>query len=144
MEHQLLETMLERFSALDLIKARGQRRTDSTHVLAAIRNLRYLDNIGKTLRAALNSVVRVAPDWLAGLIDATWFERYGRRVDDDRLPHSATQVRAFAQVIGADGHQLLAAIYAPTAPTGLRDLAPIEILRIALVPQFYCQDDTVT
>jgi len=144
LEHRLLEAMLERFSTLGLIKARGQQRTDSTHVLAAIRNLRRLENIGETLRAALNSVVRVAPDWLAGLIDATWFERYGRRVEDYRLPHSATQVRALAQVIGADGHTLLTAIYAPNAPVGLRDLSAVEALRITWVQQFYCQDDTVT
>ena len=39
--------MLERFSALGLLKARGQQRTDSTHVLAAVRNLRRLENIAR-------------------------------------------------------------------------------------------------
>src|SRR5215207_8509665 len=34
-EHLLLDRMLERFKARGLVKARGQRRTDSTHVLAA-------------------------------------------------------------------------------------------------------------
>jgi transposase len=143
-EHQLLETMLERFSALGLVKARGQQRTDSTHVLAAVRNLGRLENIGETLRAALNRVAEVAPDWLAGLIDAEWFERYGRRVEDYRLPTSSTRIHALAQAIGADGHKLLAAIHAPTAPAGLRALDAVETLRITWIQQFYCQDDTVT
>jgi transposase len=38
-EIQLLDTMLERFKAHGLLKARGKQRTDSTHVLAAIRTL---------------------------------------------------------------------------------------------------------
>ena len=144
MEHRLLETMLERFMARGLVKARGQQRTDSTHVLAAIRTLGRLENIGETLRAALNSVARVAPDWLAGLINVDWFERYGRRVEDYRLPTSANKIRALAEIIGADGHKLLAALYAPTAPAGLRDLEAVEILRITWIQQFYYRDGTVT
>jgi transposase len=136
--------MLERFSALGLLKARGQQRTGSIHVLAAVRNLRRLENIGETLRTELNSVAGVAPDWLAGLIDAEWFERYGQRVEDYRLPTSATQIRALAQVIGADGHKLLAALYAPIAPVGLRALDVVETLRITWIQQLHCQDDTMT
>src|SRR3989440_12195801 len=41
----LLETMLERFKAQGLLKARGKQRTDSTHVLAAIRTLNRLDPV---------------------------------------------------------------------------------------------------
>lgn len=38
-EHLLFETLLEHFKARGLLKARGQQRTDSIHVLAAIRTL---------------------------------------------------------------------------------------------------------
>src|SRR3954462_10919195 len=38
-EHLLLDTMLERFKARGLVKGRGKQRTDSTHVLAAVRDL---------------------------------------------------------------------------------------------------------
>jgi len=34
--------------------ARGKQRTDSTHVLAAIRTLRRLECVGETMRHALN------------------------------------------------------------------------------------------
>ena len=49
----LLETMLERFRSQGLLKARGQQRTDSTHVLAAIRTLngpRVLTERDRTIR----------------------------------------------------------------------------------------------
>jgi transposase len=38
-EPLLLETLLSLFQAQGLLKARGQQRTDSTHVLAAVRAL---------------------------------------------------------------------------------------------------------
>jgi transposase len=59
-EMMLLDTLLERFKAQGLLKARGKQRTDSTHVLAAIRTLNRLESVGETLRAALNAVATVA------------------------------------------------------------------------------------
>ena len=58
----LLEALLSRLKERGLLKARGQQRTDSTHVLAAIRTLNRLASVGETLRAALNSVATVAPE----------------------------------------------------------------------------------
>jgi transposase len=63
-ENQLLDDMLKRFRELGLLKARGRQRTDSSHVLAAIRKLNRLECMGETLRAALNALATVAPQWL--------------------------------------------------------------------------------
>ena len=49
-ERQLLDAMLSRFAEKGLLKAPKQQRTDSSHVLAAIRTLSRLENIGETLR----------------------------------------------------------------------------------------------
>ena len=54
-EQKLLDELLELLRARKLLKARGTQRTDSTHVLAAIRNLNRLELVGETLRHALNS-----------------------------------------------------------------------------------------
>src|SRR2546427_690458 len=59
-EEFLLDKLLERCRALSLLTARGQQRTDSTHVLAAIRVLNRLELVTETLRAALNAVATVA------------------------------------------------------------------------------------
>src|SRR5262244_1354631 len=53
-EERLLDTLLERCRAMGLLKARGQQRTDATHVLAAVRSLHRLELVAETLRAALN------------------------------------------------------------------------------------------
>src|SRR5207248_9256133 len=60
----LLDKLLERCQVLGLLKARGPQRTDSTHVLAAIRVLNRLELVAETVRAALNAVATVAPDRL--------------------------------------------------------------------------------
>ena len=66
-EHLLLDTMLERFKARGLVRARGRQRTDSTHVLAAVHDLHLLELVGETLRAALDDLAAAAPGWLRGV-----------------------------------------------------------------------------
>jgi len=139
----LLEAMLSRFKERGLLKARGQQRTDSTHILAAIRTLNRLESIGETLRAALNCLATVAPDWLSGLVAPDWFERYATRIEEYRLPKGEVARTALGERIGADGHVLLAAVYEPTAPAWLRELPAIQALRLAWVYQFFVEDDVV-
>src|SRR5256885_7893295 len=53
-EALLFEQLLRWSQTAGLVKARGQQRTDSTHVVAAIRALNRIELGGETLRAALN------------------------------------------------------------------------------------------
>lgn len=85
-EQRLLDLLVDQLRARDFLKARGRQRTDSTHVLAAVRGLNRLERVGATLRAALNALATVVPDWLAGVAPGAWYERYGRRVENYRLP----------------------------------------------------------
>jgi transposase len=135
-EQLLFDTLLREFRALGLLKARGKQRTDSTHVLAAIRALNRLECVGETMRHALNTLAVAAPDWLLAHSQAEWVDRYGPRVDDYRLPESQADRHAYAELIGADGQLLLTAIYAPTAPLWLRDLGAVETLRQVWVQNY--------
>src|SRR5215212_5839581 len=117
-EHLLLDRMLERFKERDLVKARGRQRTDSTHVLAAVHDLHLLELVAETLRAALDDLAAVAPDWLRGVAQPVWFERYARRVEDYRLPKGQEKRAALSREIGADGFLLLDALDAPAAARG--------------------------
>ena len=74
-EALLLDKLLERCQALGLLKARGQQRTDSTHVLAAVRVLNRLALVAATLRAARNALATVAPAWLPAVSPLAWYER---------------------------------------------------------------------
>lgn len=44
------------------------------------------------MRAALNSVATVAPDWLREQAPAEWFERYSLRVEESRLPKGEAEL----------------------------------------------------
>ena len=84
-EGVLLEKLLQECQAFGFIKARGKQRTDSTHVLAAIRVMSRLELLGETVRAALNVLATVAPDWLRVLAPPEWHERYdGTRLASER------------------------------------------------------------
>jgi len=128
-EHLLLDTMLERFKARGLVKARGKQRTDSTHVLGAVHDLHLLELVAETLRAALDDLATAVPDWLRGVAQPDWFERYGRRVEDYRLPKRREEREALALVVGADGFTLLSALDAQDAPAEARAVPMVQTLR---------------
>ncbi|HSH82096.1 MAG TPA: IS1182 family transposase [Herpetosiphonaceae bacterium] len=128
-EQLLLDRMLERFKARGLVKARGKQRSDSTHVLAAVHDLHLLELVAETLRATLDDLAAVVPDWLRGVAVPVWFERYVHRIEDYRLPKSKEKREALALEIGADGFRLLDALDAPTAPAAATTVPMVETLR---------------
>jgi hypothetical protein len=83
-ESLLFETMLLSLRQRGLLKAGGQQRTDATHVLAAVRVINRVVCVGETLRAALNSLAEVAPEWLSSFAPEQWYQRYAHRVEEDR------------------------------------------------------------
>src|SRR4051794_6658778 len=129
--------MLEHLGERGLVKARGKQRTDSTHVLAAVRSLNHLELVGETMRAALNAVATSAPQWLIEHNRPDWAERYGARVEQYRLPKGEAARQALGEAIGADGHDLLAALFAETQRFWLCRLPAVERLRIIWIQQFY-------
>jgi transposase len=112
-----------------LIKERGRQRTDSTHILAAVRGLNRLERVGETLRAALNDLAVVAPDGLQRLAPPEWYQRDGRRVENYHLPKTDSARQEMAQLIAADGEKLLAALDAATDHPWLAQMPAVVILR---------------
>lgn len=142
-EAQLLSDMLVRFQEMRLLKARGQQRTDSTAVLAAVRNLNRLERVGETMRATLNVLANVAPDWLRPQIEPNWLDRYGPRFEQYHLPKKQSEREQLAVDIGADGYHLLSAVFADTAPEYLRHIPAVETMRRVWIQQYYLEEDQV-
>ena len=92
--------------------------------------------MGETLRAALNSLAVVAPDWLQALAPLEWYDRYSRRVENDHLPKTDEARTALAAVIGADGQTLLHAIDAAVDQPWLREVPAVKTLRQVWVEQY--------
>jgi transposase len=136
-EQEIINKMLQKFQEKGLLCARGKQRTDSTHVLAKVRELTRLESLIETVRFALNTLAEIAPDWLEANLQSEWCDRYGKRVENTRLPSQKDERHALAITVGKDGFDLLDAIYAKTAPIELRGLPAVEILRQVWVQQYY-------
>ncbi len=133
LEHEaggrLLAHVLDAAHEAGLLKTRGRQRTDSTHVLAAVRDLNRAELLAETLRAALNAISALAADWLRCLAGPEWHKRYDRRVEEARLPRSGPKRDAYVAQVGADGFRLLDALSAPDAPPAAANLPAVAVLR---------------
>ena len=109
------------------LKAGGRQRTDSTHVLAAVRALNRLELVRETMRSTLDVIAGVAPDWLRSRARPEWTKRCRRRSDECRLPKGKDAQRELAEPIGADGVALLATI-ADEAPPRLQEMPAVATL----------------
>lgn len=140
-EQKLLDLLLNKLKEKKLLKTAKRQRTDSTHVLAAIRVLNRLETLGEAMRSALDNLAAAAPEWLVTNIQPDWFDRYGRRVENYRLPKLDSEREELGSTIGTDGLALLDTIYDPDAPQWLRQIPAVETLRQIWIQQFYAPDD---
>jgi transposase len=136
-ERVIFDALLARLRELGLVGAGGRQRTDSTHVLGRVRDLNRLELAGESVRAALEALAAAAPGWLAGVIDASWQQVYGQRIDGMRLPEGEAAREQLAVQYGRDGYHLLEQAYAPAAPGWVRDLAAVRALRLIWIQQYY-------
>ena len=137
LESTILDLLLARLKERGLVKAGGRQRTDSTHVLGRIRDLNRLELAGESVRAALEALAAAAPGWLAGVIEVSWQQVYGQRIDNMRLPESEAKRRELAVAYGRDGYRLLEAVRAAGAPGWLAELPAVQTLRRVWVQQYY-------
>ncbi|MFJ9567970.1 IS1182 family transposase [Streptomyces fuscichromogenes] len=134
---RLLAVMVDHLVAAGLVKRRGAVRTDSTHVLAAVRTLNRTELVTETLRAALEQLALADEEWLAPLIEAGWADRYGRPAFYHRLPKGKAALAEHALQVGEDGMRLLTAAYRHDAPPRLRALRQVQVLRQVWVQQYW-------
>jgi len=140
---RLLDVLVEQVHERGWIKARGKQRTDSTHVLGAVRLLNRLELVSETLRAALEDVATLAPEWLRSWMPQPWVERYGRRIEEGRLPKGETARQQYAEQVGADGALLLVRIQEEEAPAVLREVAAVQELGVVWQQQSAEQEGAV-
>ncbi|MFF4456335.1 hypothetical protein ACFY0V_27425, partial [Streptomyces goshikiensis] len=138
---RLLAVMVDRLVEAGLVKRRGCQRTDSTHILVAVRRLDCLELVGETLRAALEELTGADAEWVSGLVTDEWARRYGRAVRYDRLPKETQERERYALTVGEDGIRPLRAVLEPDAPARLRTLPQVEVLRQVWVQQYWQNEE---
>jgi hypothetical protein len=137
LEEKALDLLLAALREKGLVKAGGKQRTDSTHVVSAVRDLNRLELAGECVRAALEAISAAAPGWVEQVLEVPdWAGRYRVRVDSWRLPTSETKRQALAIAYGTDGYALVEAVYAPFSPVWPRELHAVQALRIMLIQNY--------
>ncbi len=142
-EQQILQPILDVAQKHGWLKERGKQRTDSTHVLGAIRTLNRLETVGETMRATLNILATVTPEWLCEVLSPDWFDRYEKRFEAYRLPKGKAERQRYAEQVGTDGFSLLQALYHETTPRWIREIPMVQTLRQMWVQQYYATEGPV-
>jgi transposase len=143
LEEVILTTLLNICREKGWLKERGKQRTDSTHIEAAIRLTNRMVCAKETLRAALNSLAVVVPDWLRAHVPQNWHDRYEKRVEDFHFPKEASKFVPLIEQIGRDGSDLLKWVREADAPMWLREIPAVETLRLVWIQQFYVEEGKV-
>ncbi len=78
----------------------------------------------------------VAPDWVGAHVPVEWVERYGERIEHERLPKEEQERKQYANQVGADGWMLLAAVDALATPDWMKTLPAITTLQTIWEQQF--------
>ncbi|MFJ9552089.1 transposase [Streptomyces erythrochromogenes] len=129
LEEKALDLLLAALREKDLVKAGGKQRTDSTHVISAVRDLNRLELAGESVRAVLEALAAAVPGWLATVVDIEpWSRRYAARIDSWRLPATAAKRADLAVAYGTDAVALLEAVHRDDAPGWLRELPAVQVL----------------
>jgi len=126
---RVLDRVLERLRALDMLQERGRQRTDASYVLSAAAALNRLELVWESMRVTLESLAQVAPDWLRGVAQPHWVKRYALTWRGSRLPKQKEERAALAAAIGEDGAHLLAAGRATGAPDEVMTCPALGILQ---------------
>jgi Transposase DDE domain/Transposase domain (DUF772) len=145
LDQVVLDTLLQRLAADGLVKPGGKMRTDSTHVVSAVRDLNRLELAGESVRACLEALAVAAPQVVVHLLDESWGKRYAARIDTWRMPASAAKKDELALAYGRDGRTLLKAVYAAAASDPdlafLARLHQVEVLRTVLLQNYLTVED---
>jgi transposase len=128
-QDRLLEPILRVCRERGWLKAGGKQRTDSTFVLANVRGLSSLESVGESLRASLNELAEVAPDWLLGVVSLDWFDRYVHRFELQRFPKGEQAKEVLRRQVGEDSWHLLQAALDERAPQCVRECPSLLLLQ---------------
>ncbi|MGW7585917.1 IS1182 family transposase [Kitasatospora sp. NPDC054768] len=129
---RLLDLALTRLKEAGLVRERTTQRTDSTHVLATVRDLTRLELVTEAVRAALEELARTTGHALDSLVGEDWGRRYGRPV---RLGKNPTRPKTRINTTGDDARRLLEHL-GHNHPS-LLGRPQVQVLRQILVQNYY-------
>jgi transposase len=100
-----------------------------------------LEGVGATLRHTLKRLADIAPQWVQARVPQEWYDRYGPRVAQYRLPKTASARQRLTLPVGQDGRQLVHWVYTSERAAEFRPHPAGDTMRRVWVQQYYVQDD---
>ncbi len=70
LETRVMDLLVARLVEAGLLTAGGRQRSDSTHVVAAVRQLNQIELVGESVRACVEALAVADPDWVQAGLDA--------------------------------------------------------------------------
>lgn len=135
----ILESVLKAAKDQGLLKHETQR-SDSTHILAAVRDLNRLEFVHETVRTTMEALAECDFDFVNGIARKDWGERYGAQCFNFRIPKSENKKAQWLSAIAEDGRYLLEEIE-KNAPPALKNHSSVEILRTVLHQQIIFENE---
>lgn len=139
-ESLLFEEVLHKIEALGFLKKRGYQRTDSTHVLAVVRQLSRLENLSEGLRMALKAIEQADGAFYKAKLPALYREHWSKPLSDYEMTDAERNVAL--ERVGADMHWLLE--FLSTNRASFLRLPELEVVQTLFSQHFILQAQGVS
>jgi len=133
-EARLFDQVLTQMQALGLLTPHGIQHTDSLALYSRARDLGRLELVFETMRYTLRALLKADAEWLRAAIPQEWVTRYRHHCRAER--QSDEERATLTGVIGDDGARLLNRVDADDAPSGVKELHMLSVLRTLWQQQF--------
>ena len=139
-ESLIFEQLLEKIKALGYFKKHKHQRTDSTHVLAKVRDLSRLENLSEGLRVSLKAIQKADMTFYETKIPVLYTEHWSKPLSDYQMTDE--ERKQALQRVGQDIHWLLS--FLKTNKESFLRLPELEVLQTLFSQHFTIQSQKVS
>lgn len=132
-EKQIFESIVGYLRDAGYVKGGGEQRTDSTHILGAVRDLSTIDLVRDTIHVALQALISTDAPWTLKYLPASFVQNYAPR---QRYEWYNKAEISLALETAAILHQWRLAQVKQFGDERLQDLHQVKLLRRVLNEQF--------
>lgn len=135
----ILASVLQAAKDQGLLKHETQR-SDSTHILAAVRDLNRLEFVHETVRTTLETIALCDFEFVNSIARKEWNERYGSPCFNFRIPKSENKKAQWLSAIAEDGRYLLEEIEKNASPA-LKSHSSVQTLKTVWQQQIIFENE---
>jgi transposase len=139
-ESLIFQQLLEKIKSLGFLRKHKHQRTDSTHVLAKVRDLSRLENLTEGLRVALKAIEKAHVAFYQTKIPILYREHWSKPLNDYQMTDAERE--QILKRLGQDIHWLLS--FLKTNKESFLRLPELEVLQTLFSQHFTIQSQRVS